>query len=515
MRRLLQPLYLICGVLLAAALILGIYSYRSAAELIESSERSVIEANRLLGDQTRQRIDTFIVDSDRQLFNLVDLEHPSDFARRFGDIVRLSPTIEAAVLLDEKLEILPGGYASKRRSQDAEAFRSIFLTKVLPDLPLAALETNLHKHLHKDYDGRDFLLSFIKRQREGRLYYVVLMISIDYLFRELFPTALDPLVGKVLFAVIDDRDRVIYGTPVGRPGRFLYEQAFPTTLYQWKLQLAPLESATLQVESIRRRRFELVLVAMTCAILIVGIGFLLYLSESERRSNQMKSDFISNVSHELKTPLSLIRMFGELLGLGRAKSPERAREYADIITRESERLTRLIDNVLDFARMERGRSAYEFKLGRLDEVVERSLDVYRLRIEREGLELATKLDADLPPTMLDENAMTLVLLNLVENAVKYGRGQITVYLTRVGDRLRLVVADQGPGIPLDEQKRIFDRFYRTRQARETRARGSGIGLSLVKHIAEAHGGSVTVESEPNQGAAFIVDIPIASGVQPA
>jgi signal transduction histidine kinase len=154
-------------------------------------------------------------------------------------------------------------------------------------------------------------------------------------------------------------------------------------------------------------------------------------------------------------------------------------------------------------------------------VVERSLDVYRHRLEREGLKLVTKIDGDLPPAQIDESAMTLLLLNLLENAVKYGVGtkdkppEVSVYLTRVGDHLRLVVGDQGPGIPLEEQRRIFDRFYRTKDARQTNVRGSGIGLSLVKHIAEAHGGQVTVDSEPGRGAAFIVDIPISpSGPRP-
>jgi two-component system phosphate regulon sensor histidine kinase PhoR len=205
-------------------------------------------------------------------------------------------------------------------------------------------------------------------------------------------------------------------------------------------------------------------------------------------------------------------MYGELLQLGKVKTPEKAREYAEIITRESERLTRLIENVLDFSRIERGRAAYEFQLGRLEPVVERSLDVYRHRFEREGVKLTTKLDGELPPMLLDENAMTLLLLNLLENALKYGRaeagGEISVYLTRVGDVLRLVVQDNGPGIPATEHRRIFDRFYRTLSARATNVRGSGIGLSLVKHIAEAHGGTVTVESEPGRGAAFLVDLPL-------
>jgi two-component system phosphate regulon sensor histidine kinase PhoR len=279
--------------------------------------------------------------------------------------------------------------------------------------------------------------------------------------------------------------------------------------------MAPPNAASLAQEEHQHRRSEALLITLNLGILIAAIGFFLFVSEKERRANQLKSDFISNVSHELKTPLSLIRMFGELLAIGKLKSPDKAKEYAEIITREAERLGRLIDNVLDFSRMERGRSAYDFQVGHLGEVVERSLDVYRHRLEREGFRLVTKIDAGLPPTLIDESAMTLLLLNLLENAVKYGKGEIAVYLTRVGNSLRLVVGDQGPGIPQDEQKRIFDRFYRTRQARGTNVRGSGIGLSLVKHIAEAHGGQVIVDSAPGHGAAFIVDLPLVEKLEAA
>ena len=163
-------------------------------------------------------------------------------------------------------------------------------------------------------------------------------------------------------------------------------------------------------------------------------------------------------------------MFGELLATGKHKGEAMAREYAGIITRESERLSHLIDNVLDFARLERGKASYDFAEGHLDEVVERALDVFRHRLEKEKLRLRTEIEANLPAVRMDEDAMTLVLLNLVDNAVKYAGdgGEVSVRLRRVPGAVALSIADRGPGIAPDEQRRIFERFYRAR----TRARAT-------------------------------------------
>jgi two-component system phosphate regulon sensor histidine kinase PhoR len=280
--------------------------------------------------------------------------------------------------------------------------------------------------------------------------------------------------------------------------------------------MAPPEAARLAAETKARRISDSTLIGLMVSTILGGIGFLLYAVRKERRANQLKSEFISNVSHELKTPLSLIRMFGELLALGKVKSAETGREYAEIITRESERLSRLIDNVLDFSRIERGKASYDFQSGDLADVVARAVDVYRLRFEREGVQLKMEIEPDLPETLFDESALTLVLLNLLDNAVKYGgeEKRVEVSVRREIARLRLTVRDHGPGIPHDEQRRIFDRFYRGPSVRAHHARGSGIGLSLVKHIAEAHGGRVTVDSEPGLGSSFHVTLPILERPSP-
>src|SRR5262245_25479437 len=144
--RRLSPLAMIAPVVLLSALALGGYSYRYAAQLSEKSERSLIESSRLLGTQTLERIDNFIVDSDRAMFDLVDMEHLADFQRPWSYIVRVSPAIEDAIVLDENLKILPQGYVSKRKPAYAEAFRTLFENKILPDMPLEALAPDQLRH---------------------------------------------------------------------------------------------------------------------------------------------------------------------------------------------------------------------------------------------------------------------------------------------------------------------------------------------------------------------------------
>jgi two-component system, OmpR family, phosphate regulon sensor histidine kinase PhoR len=219
------------------------------------------------------------------------------------------------------------------------------------------------------------------------------------------------------------------------------------------------------------------------------------------------------MSHELKTPLSIISMFGELLSMGRTRSAAQATEYAEIIRRESNRLSRLIDSVLDFSKIERGVDVYEFADGQdLREVVGRALDLSRHRLDQARMTLETDLAEDLPLMRIDTNAVTVAVLNLVDNAIKYAAdGKVLeVRLRQAAGGIELDVSDSGPGVPAEEREAIFDRFYRARAVRQKPIRGSGIGLALVKHIAQAHGGEVSVRAgKGGQGAVFRLWLPTA------
>jgi signal transduction histidine kinase len=228
---------------------------------------------------------------------------------------------------------------------------------------------------------------------------------------------------------------------------------------------------------------------------------------------RLKSDFVSNVSHELRTPLSLIRLYAETLEMGRLKSAEKAQEYYSIIRKESERLTALINNILDFSRIEAGRKEYDFRETDLRELVHNTLESYRYQIEQNGFCFEEKIAEDIPPLRVDREAMARSLLNLVNNALKYSQDRkfIGVNLFRDNGSVRLEVVDHGIGIPAHEQGKIFEKFYRVGDPLVHNTKGSGLGLSLVRHIVQAHGGEVQVESAPGRGSKFTITLPVNGG----
>jgi len=232
---------------------------------------------------------------------------------------------------------------------------------------------------------------------------------------------------------------------------------------------------------------------------------------------RLKSDFVANVSHELRTPLALIRLYAETLEMGRLTNPEKPQQYYRIIREESERLTALINNILDFSRIEAGRKEYDFRETDLARLVRETLDAYRYQIEQNGFTFQEQIEDDLPPVRVDREAIARSLLNLVNNAVKYSPQEkfLSVRLFRSGDEIKLQVADHGMGIPIREQSKIFEKFYRVGDPLVHNTKGSGLGLSLVRHIVRAHGGEVSVESIPGKGSTFTIALPLAPGGMPA
>jgi signal transduction histidine kinase len=223
----------------------------------------------------------------------------------------------------------------------------------------------------------------------------------------------------------------------------------------------------------------------------------------------MKTEFVSSVSHELRTPLASIRVLGEFLRMGRVTDAAKLREYGETIEAESARLTRLVDDILDFSRLEGGRRPLRFEPVDLAAVVDETLRSFAGRLEREGFRVEVRTLGALPRAWADRDAVGQVLANLLDNAIKYSGAARTIEIELAPESggVRLSVADRGAGIAPGEQRRIFEAFYRAGSELVPDARGSGLGLAIVKRVVEAHGGSVGVESRPGAGSRFDVHWP--------
>ena len=246
-------------------------------------------------------------------------------------------------------------------------------------------------------------------------------------------------------------------------------------------------------------------------VLLAGIGLTVRTALREMRLSAMKNEFVSNVSHELRTPLSSIRVFAEHMRRGRVNDEGKIREYGAYIETESRRLTQLINNILDFSRIESGHIEYNFECTDLEELLAATMGSYAVRLRDKGFEVDYQgPEEPLPEMKLDSNAIERAVANLLDNAVKYANGDrwVGVELAEKDGEVTITVSDHGIGIPKSEHERIFERFHRVSTGLVHDVKGSGLGLPLVKHIAEAHGGSVTVQSEPGKGSVFTIHLPV-------
>ena len=236
----------------------------------------------------------------------------------------------------------------------------------------------------------------------------------------------------------------------------------------------------------------------------------------QTRLSQMKSDFVSNVSHELRTPLSSIRVFGEYMRLGRVTQSDKVREYGEYIEAESRRLTALINNILDFSKIESSEKQYRFCDVDVTDLVERTVAAFTVPLRDQDLAITFHPPATPPPLLrVDKDALGQALVNLLDNAIKYSNGnkEIDVSVTSTRESVRISVRDHGLGIPAAEHKKIFEKFYRAGSGLVHDVKGSGLGLSIVQHVVQAHGGRVEVESALGQGSTFTIVLPVARAAE--
>jgi signal transduction histidine kinase len=340
----------------------------------------------------------------------------------------------------------------------------------------------------------------------------VLPVKVKESLAKYFPDGMDE---NVIVTAYDEHDNAILSSQTAKGQDDEIKMNLPY-FYNYKVgirsrHITPEQWAHLNF------KYSLSLSLLMTAVLIGGIILALRTASREMRLSQMKADFVSNVSHELRTPLASIRVFGEFMKLGRVTEQPKIREYGEHIETESRRLTQLINNILDFSKIESGRKTYSFERAQLEEVVAETLKTCEVRLRQSGFAVVfQRPPRPLPAAVIDPDAVAQALMNLLDNAAKYSeQAEKKEVVVRVGQRyasLLLSVTDHGIGIAPEEQKKIFEKFYRVSTGLVHDVKGSGLGLSLVKHIVEAHRGSVTVESAPGRGSTFTISLPAAEGV---
>jgi signal transduction histidine kinase len=284
----------------------------------------------------------------------------------------------------------------------------------------------------------------------------------------------------------------------------------------WKLLVTQPELDALERTARRENLLYGTLLAFIVVLMLLGAFLMGRDISREAETTRLKTEFVHNISHELKTPLTLIRLYGETLQRKENLTDDERRESYEIITKESERLSHLINNVLDFSRIDMGRKEFTFATGSLSQVVKETLDSYRYHLERKGFTVRQEIAPDLSNVVFDREAVASVLINLLGNAMKFSPAakEVTVKLFGRDGQAVLQVADKGIGIAREDLAGIFKRFYRVKSGFVSETPGSGLGLTLVKHTAEAHGGTVEVESAPGKGSVFSMILPI-SGPAPS
>jgi signal transduction histidine kinase len=259
-----------------------------------------------------------------------------------------------------------------------------------------------------------------------------------------------------------------------------------------------------------QRSFYLIALLLVLCATLFGAYFLWRDVGRELRMAEMRSQFIASVSHELKTPLTAIRIFAETLLMGRTKDPQAKTEYLDTIVNESHRLTRLLNNVLDFSKIEKGKRTYRKEPANLSEIVNAAIQATQYPLKQQDFHLNIQMEEKLPDISMDRDAIGQVILNLLSNAMKYSgeSRKINLRVHKKADNVVIEVSDRGIGIDSIHQQRIFDKFYRVPSEQNQRIPGTGLGLALVFHIVKAHDGHVEVRSTPGKGSTFFIHLPL-------
>lgn len=408
----------------------------------------------------------------------------------------------------------------KGRLENTESMQKVG-ERIIPRLRLEAenmyAQSSKWRRIAETTDSGLLLASFIRLKEN-----VMLGMFLDpkTLAVGLFPpgsTKPEPEEGWSV-AIVDQDGKLIAGSTPSvqeKPAKRavlqpVFTGEFTDSFPPWTIQIY--QDGIGAAEKQFRLKRALYILSLLVVITALSFGGFLAIKSTARelRLAKLKSDFTATVSHEFRTPLTSIRYLAELLQRGRVRDEGRKQQYYETITSESERLSRLVENLLDFSKIEAGMKEYKMEETDIASLAADVVGRFRQQAAFKDFTLETEIKNDLPSVPADKDSLARAVLNLLDNAVKYSGGNPRVILRAWSGEgaVNIQVEDHGMGISKSEQKKIFEKFYRSESALEGDVKGSGIGLPIVQHVVRAHGGDVLLESEPGKGTRVTIRLPV-------
>ena len=388
------------------------------------------------------------------------------------------------------------------------------IAKTEQDTPLDSSDSPEGLSYFFDSIGEESLIlgifSLSKGQHIGFLIDRVLLAETILSSSKILPS----LVEDVRIKIVGERNKPLAHSSVSQDGEEVFksalEQNFNHPLTAWKITLAAHDSGVAGKNLLSRRNIYVLLAIIMTSVIFFGgfMGLRGFVKQVELA--RLKSEFVATVSHELRTPLTSLRYMIDLLKMGRVPKEEKRKDYYMTMSQESERLSRLIENILDFSKIEAGMKEYRFEWTDVLQLTEKVIKSAQETASQKNFSLKISLPSSQPKVWMDGEAVSQALYNLLDNAFKYSETASCISLSSLSEADQVIweVQDSGRGIPDDEQELIFDKFYRVSDQTENEVKGSGIGLTIVKHIVDAHRGDVYVRSEVGGGATFSISIPV-------
>jgi signal transduction histidine kinase len=388
----------------------------------------------------------------------------------------------------------------------------------IPELQREFLQTNTYsqntfRYSKKIGDENFLILSSLIMDNNKTVAHGLLGVKINSVFFE------NDLLKKIIedvwlnenanLVITDLKGRVIFGEKTPSNELSGITSFFNDNFPPWRIEITNNQFEEILFKGIYKS-FYFWTILTIIIILIFGVFLIMKTIVHEMDVLKLKSELVSSVSHEFKTPITSIKALTERLLDEKVKDPARMKEYYSVILGDADNLSRLVSNFLDSAKIEEGKKQYDFEETNIKQWMTRIITILRNKSPQKGIEFNSRFSADIPHIAMDKNAMEQVINNLMDNAIKFSSGKIVVeiFVEKDENSLFIKVRDNGIGIHKEDLNKIFDKFYRGRNAPMHTSTGTGLGLTLVRQIIEAHSGEISVESKVGSGSTFTIILPL-------